>query len=182
MFRYWFQELLSGSVTGESTQNQSNTAAVWPSEPVQVPVKASPARSFHPVLHYDLSALALNAQVQPPAPTCHQLALYQPLPADLFVDPYQLSDVLAHGSDRVRVLGKVELENPVDEAEPTGVSIVVWKRPTQDATESSADAWVPEEVLELPIHGRYQIPWFNIHEKNITITKGAFYWLCDPGK
>ncbi|KAI8051109.1 PIG-X [Syncephalis plumigaleata] len=184
MFNSWIKSVLGTTMTEESP-NKETRVGIWPVERQRVSMYALPAQSFHPVLHYNLSSLALTSSaVLRPASHCNELVLYQSLPAALFADPYQLHDVLEQGAERVHHYGQIELENPVNEASPTGVSITVWNyhvhNKVDDATAEQhvTSAWKVTDIVELPLHGRYQIPLFGGEEKHITVQPGQFYWLC----
>ncbi|KAI9593300.1 PIG-X [Syncephalis fuscata] len=185
--------MLGGSFSEEST-NEEIRVGPWPTGQQTVSVYTRPKQSFHPVLHYDLSSLALAAgDIHRPAAYCEQLVMYQPLPAALFADPYQLHDVLEQGAERVRHYGQIELENPVNEASPTGVSVTLWDyrvyRAGQGGSKhnengepieekSTVTPWKATDILELPLHGRYQVPLFGSEEQHITVHSSQFYWLC----
>lgn len=105
---------------------------------------------FHQTLHYTFEGPAASSVAS--KRSC-QLALVQPLPPDLFADPYQLSDIVRYHRDfEFELLGPLDLELPAPVCQDT--ALVIRANVTLGAGGSSG--W--RRQLAVPLHAKYPAP------------------------
>ncbi|CDH59014.1 hypothetical protein RO3G_10882 [Lichtheimia corymbifera JMRC:FSU:9682] len=117
------------------------------------------AQSLHPHIVTRLDPLP------EPQPHCFFDVIYE-LPASVFVDPNQLSNLPSF--QRHWVFGETDLEVPLEHVKETRGSVVIVRQKPTDI----------EHELDLPIHLRYQRPSDNDSFRDIKISAPRVGWTC----
>mmetsp|Transcript_31184 Transcript_31184/g.79497 ORF Transcript_31184/g.79497 Transcript_31184/m.79497 type:complete len:285 (-) Transcript_31184:30-884(-) len=97
---------------------------------------------FHQTLDYELRLQQISSKL---GCSLSQVVLVQPLPVEVFADPYQLSQLAPLTRLNTSVQGRVDLESPAPVCRPTTLSIQLPK------------AQLSEQQLhvQVPLHARY---------------------------
>jgi len=105
---------------------------------------------FHRTLEYDVAGLPAAAAAAVGGGACRVL-LAQPLPPDLYADPYQLQELKRHsGGFEFELFGPLDLEQPAPACAPTLLALAL------NASAPGAGSW--RARLTVPLHAKYPAP------------------------
>jgi len=109
---------------------------------------------FHRTLEYDvvgLPAAAAAAVAAAAGGGACRVLLAQPLPPDLYADPYQLEELKRHnGGFEFELFGPLDLEQPAPACAPTLLALAL------NASALGAGSW--RTRLTVPLHAKYPAP------------------------
>jgi len=158
---------------------------------VTLPHASLKGAGAHREIHYVVSAAMCSSSqlnYEGTAAVHCQAELVQPLPAGVFVDPYELSSHASReGVDAPEVRGEVDLESPEQESSATVVhttlQLSVEELPSP-ADGCSGQSWLLQGSTALPVHSRYPVASFPNHASDGGAAEAAITgmrrWIAGP--